>query len=136
MSRLAPNCYTYLAEVEWIREGSPWRPPETITLRDEAGVVIGSTIMATMTMTLYDVDTGAIVNGVDGTVDVKNTRSCSLNTSGVFVLTLLPGDTAMLNTAHDHELRRALIEYTWPTTPTKSDALEVTVVIRNLQKRG
>jgi hypothetical protein len=135
MSRIAPNCYAYLEAREWVREGTVWRPPDTITLRDEAGVTIGSTIMATMTMTLYDVDTGAIVNGVDGT-DVKNTRSCTLSTAGVFVLTLLGGDTVILDADRDYELRRALVEYTWPQAPTKSDCLEVTVAIRNVQKRG
>jgi hypothetical protein len=87
-------------------------------------------------LTLYDLTGGAnaIVGGVEQT-DIKNTRSCTISTGGVFVLTLLAADTVILDPAHDYEVRRALIEYTWPSVPTKSDALEVTFVVRNLTRR-
>lgn len=129
--------FEYLYESQWITEGSIWRPPDQIILHDEAGAVIPSTQMATMTMTIYDGTGGlqAIVNGVDGTTDVKNTRSCTLSTGGVFVLTLLPTDTAILVSTHAYEIRHVLVEYTWPSTPTKSDALQITCVIRNVTRR-
>jgi hypothetical protein len=129
--------FQFLHRDQWVTEGSIWRPPTTITLHDEAGAVIPSTQMATMLMTLYDLmdPTHPIVNGVNGTIDVKNARSCTLSTQGVFVLTLLPGDTVILDSTRPYEMRRALVEYEWPTTPTKSDALEVTFVVRNLLKR-
>jgi hypothetical protein len=128
--------FSYLYPSQWLIEGQIWRPPDTITLRDEAGVVIGSTAMATMVLTLYDLSGGqlAIVNSVEQT-DIKNARSCTLSTQGVFVLTLLPADNVILNAAHEYEIRRALIQYEWPSTPTKSDALEITYIVRNLARR-
>jgi hypothetical protein len=121
----------------WITEGAEWMPPDPIVLKDAAGAIIPSTQMATMTMTIQDWSNPAhpIVNGVDGTVDVKNTRGCSLSTQGVFKLVLLKEDTVILNDARGYEKRRILVEYEWPATPTKSDALEVFVIIRNLERR-
>lgn len=126
----------YLQTRQWITEGATWRVPETLTLRDDAGVGIPSTQMATLVMTLYDLmdPTYPLVNGVDH-LDIKNTRGCTLSPQGVLVVTLLPEDTVILDSRHAYERRRALIEYTWPLTPTKSDALELTVVVRNLTRR-
>jgi hypothetical protein len=91
--------------------------------------------MTTMTLTLYNptLSTHPIINEVDG-VDVKNTRSCTISTSGVFVLTLLPADTAIVDSARRYEIRRAMVEYTW-ASGAKADALEVTFVVRNLHLR-
>jgi hypothetical protein len=127
--------FTFRHESMWVTEGSEWRPPTTIILRDAAGAVIPSSQMATMLMTLYDTKTQAIVNGVDGTVDVKNVRSCVLSLQGVFTLTLLPADNIMLDPTRTYEERCALVQYQWPTVPTKSDALEVIYVVRNVAKR-
>jgi hypothetical protein len=127
----------YFHESQWLIEGSEWRPPTPFTLRDAAGAVIPSSQMATMTMTIQDWSDPAhpIVNGVNGTTDVKNTRGCTLSTAGVFVLTLLPADTMILNDAREYEIRRVMVEYAWPLVPTKSDAIEVFVVVRNLERR-
>lgn len=127
----------YLHQRQWVVEGSIWRPPETFTLRDEAGALIPPTQMATMLMTLYDRSDAqeTIVNGVDGTVDVKNARGCLLSATGVFTLTLQPGDTVILDPTQPYEIRCALVQYTWPATPTKSDSLDVTFVVRNVRKR-
>lgn len=125
---------SYLHTSQWVTEGSPWRPSEAITLRDEAGVPIGSTVMTTMLLTLYNVATDAIVNGLDGTVDVKNTRGCTLSTQGVFVLNLGSADTELLDPTKDYEVRRALVQLTW-AAGVKSDALEITFVVRNVHRR-
>ena len=125
----------YLHERFWVTEGSVWRPPEPITLRDEAGVPIGNALMSSMLMTLYNVETDAIVNGVDGTVSVMDgQRSCTLSAAGIYILTLLPADTVMLDSTLPYERRRALIRYQWPFVPTKADALQIDLVIRNLHR--
>ena len=128
--------FQFLYESQWITEGSTWRPPEVITLRDEAGVAISSSQIATLLLTLYDLSGGAnaIVNSVEQT-NIKNARSCLISSAGILTLTLLPADTAILVATRPYELRRVLVEYTWPSTPTKSDCLEVTVVIRNVARR-
>jgi hypothetical protein len=132
----------YLHDTQWVTEGSQWRPstrpptPDVITLRDEAGAVIGSTTMTTMILTLYDLmdPSHPIVGGIQG-VDIKNTRSCSLSTQGVFVLTLLPVDTIILHPTRSYERRMAIVEYSW-ASGAKSDALEVQFVVRNLGHRS
>jgi hypothetical protein len=128
---LPPFVYTHPAQ--WVTEGAPWQPPDVITLRDEAGTVISSTAMTTLVLTLYDVKTQAIVNGV-AAVDVKNTRGCTLSPGGVFLLKLGSTDTAMLNPVHGYEVRRALVQYQW-AAGAKSDAVEITFVVRNLLHR-
>jgi hypothetical protein len=133
MGAIGRNRYEYLYETEWIIEGAPWQSPEPITLRDEAGVVISSSQMATMLMTIYNVATDTVIPGADG-VDVKNLRGCSLSTQGIFLLKLLSADTVMLDPTRVYERRRVLIRYTWPTSPTKADALELTMVVRNLHR--
>jgi hypothetical protein len=125
----------YMHPSEWITERSIWRPPDTITLRDEAGVAISSATMTTMVMTIYDLSGSDhdIVNAVEQ-VDVKNVRSCSISSQGIFVPVLLPGDTIILDDAHVYEMRAVLIEYTW-ASGTKADALKLVVIIRNLERR-
>lgn len=137
MGLISRNRYEYLYETEWIMEGALWQPLDVITLRDEAGAVIGSTQMATMLMTIYNAATNAIVNGVDGTISVKNARSCTLSSQGIFVPKLLSADTfaAITITSQVYEVIKILVQYTWPSTPTKSDALEITVAIRNVHRR-
>jgi hypothetical protein len=128
----------YLDDRYWITKGSIWRPPDTILLRDEAKLPIGNAVMTSMLMTIYDLEapTHAFVNGVDGTVSVLNARGCTLSPTGVFVLTLSPpgspGDTAILVNQRTYERRRILIAYTW-AGGLKPDALEITVVIRNVE---
>jgi hypothetical protein len=138
MGQVAKNRYEYLHyDTESIVEGSEWQVPDVITLRDAAGVVIPSSQMATMTLTLQDWSdpTHPIVNGVDGTVDVKNARSCTLSTQGIFKLVLLKEDTIILNDARSYEIKRVMVEYQWPAVPTKSDALEIFIIVRNLERR-
>jgi hypothetical protein len=137
VGEVAKNRYEYLYETEWITEGSEWRIPTPVTLRDAAGLAISSSQMATMTMTIQDWSdpTHPIVNGVDGTTDIKNLRGCTLSPLGVFVLTLLKEDTVILNDARGYEMKRIMVEFQWPTVPTKSDALEVFIIVRNLERR-
>lgn len=131
--------FSYLADRAWITKGSIWKPPEIITLRDEANAPIGNALMTSMLMTMYDLEdpTHPIVNGVDGTVSVLNARGCTLSSTGVFGLTLsppgFPGDTAILVSSRTYERRKILIAYTW-AGGLKPDALELTVVIRNVEK--
>jgi hypothetical protein len=135
VGQVAKNRYEYLHyDTESIIEGSEWQVPDVITLRDAAGVAIPSSQMATMVMTLYNVSTNSIVNGVEQT-DIKNTRSCSLSTQGILKVILLTDDTQIINPVNAYEIRRILIEYTWPIVPTKSDAIEITIIIRNVARR-
>jgi hypothetical protein len=122
----------YLQQTQIVAEGQTWRPAP-ITLKDEAGNVITSSAMSTMVLTLYDVRTRAIVNSVDQ-VNIKNTGRGAINSSGIFTLTLLPADTAIVNDTNPYEVRRALVQYTW-AAGVKADAIEITFVVRNLHRR-
>jgi hypothetical protein len=126
---------SYMHESFWIVEGAEWSPPEAIILRDKAGAPIGNSLMSTMFLTLYNVVTDEIVNGADGTVSVlPPAHGCTLSSTGVFVLTLLAGDTAIVDPTRTYEHRRALIRYQWPTVPTKADALQIDFIVRNLRR--
>ena len=113
---------------------------ETITLRDQAGVPIGNSLMSSMLLTLYECRriTDPIINGADGTVSVLSTRNCTLSAAGLFGLVLggpgSAGDTAILDDTHIYERRTALVQYTW-AAGTKRDALEVTFIVRNVIRR-
>lgn len=126
--------FRYTRQSQWAIEGSTWRPPGTITLRDEAGQAIGSTVINTLTLTLYDKSGSApdIVNGVEE-VNIKNTGRGQLSSTGVLTLTLTPQDTALIDATHAYEVRGALVRYTW-ANETKADAIEITFYIRNLSR--
>lgn len=132
---------SYFYQHQWALEGSTWRPstspptPDIITLRDEAGTIITSSSMTSMLMTVYDRSGGekAIINGVER-VEVKNTRSCTLNSLGIFTLVLLPTDMVILDSARTYEQRTALIEYTW-ASGAKADALEIDFIVKNVGRR-
>jgi len=77
-------------------------------------------------MTLYDPETGRVVNGNDQT-DISSSVS-----SGVLALTLAVGDTATIHADQASERRVALFEFTWSTT--RKGKHEVSFEVVNLQK--
>jgi hypothetical protein len=140
------HSYKYLSDEQQIIEGSTWR--FSTTLRDEAGNIISGSSLATCLLTLYDTATGELIESEPGPlpcerINIKNVGRGTISSQGVLVLTLrgetdslsLPSDTNILDDTKGYELRTCLIEYSWPATPTKADAIEVIFRIRNLVRR-
>lgn len=122
---------------EYVTEGSTWRPP-VMTLKDHAGAIISGSNLHTMVLTLYDLPSETIV----GTppvqqIDIKNVVGGrgAITTQGVFTLTLTKEDTLSAAEATRLQVRRALVEYTWPAGGANADAIELTFVIRQVRKR-
>jgi hypothetical protein len=128
--------FRYLHPSEAITEGSTYRFP-AMTLYDEKGAIIPGTSLMTMVLTLYAPDTSLldIVANLEQT-DIKNDgQRGSINSSGVFTLTLLPADTIIVTAMNRLERRIALIEYTYASGGAKADAIEIEFVIKNLARR-
>jgi len=83
------------------------------TFRDQAGVPIASALITSITLTLYDLKTGQIINGRNA-VTVQNTNGGSIHaTSGLFTMTFSPGDSAIVTTTEAEEHHEAIIQVTW-----------------------
>lgn len=104
----------------------------TGTLVDETGAVIAAASLSTLTLTLYNLTTLAIVNSVTA-VNILNTGRGTVGTAGEFVLTLLPADSPMVDTANDTETRVALVEWTY-AAGAKAGKHEYVYDVRNLNK--
>lgn len=84
----------------------PWQ------LVDENANDIDPTTVTAMTLTLYDVATQAIVNGVDH-ANILNAGRGLLNSEGVLYMSLLPADNVILDPALNNEQHVALVEWTY-----------------------
>ena len=82
------------------------------TLQDEAGVAIPLASLTTVTLTIYNQRTSAIVNARDET-DIKNAGPGAVSAGGVLTLTLTPADMAIVDAALPREPRVALIAWTY-----------------------
>lgn len=91
------------------------------------------TTMSTITMTLYDKVTGAIINSRDH-VNIFNTGGGTLDALGYFTLILAPEDNVILNPAVNlQELHVLLLEWTYEGG-TKKGKQEILIGVKNLQK--
>jgi hypothetical protein len=90
-------------------------------------VVIPGSSLSTMTLTLYNEHTSAIVNGRDH-VDIKP----NVDGAGQLVFPLLVADMVILDATKKEEYRRALIEWTWSTT--KRGSWEAQFIVQNLHR--
>lgn len=107
----------------------------TATLQDEAGDAIASNDLTTLTLTLYDKKTGAVINSVSDT-NILNTGRGSVNGSGVLTLTLTPDDNPIVGSSHgagNIELHIAMLKWTW-NEGTKAGHAEILVPVQNLLK--
>ena len=90
----------------------------TATLKDADSVVIPSANISTITLTLYNVADGEIINSREDQ-DVKNTNNVVINaTSGLLTWTMQAADNPISDTSLDWEHHRALFEFTFSGTGT------------------
>lgn len=103
----------------------------TATLKDENGVVISLGNITTATMTLFDVETGTIINSRNAQ-DIKNANNVTIHaTSGLLTWSLQPADTIIVDSTRPGEEHRAEITVVYNSRVNKH---EVVMYIRNLTK--
>ncbi len=84
-----------------------------------------------MTLTLYDVDTGGIINSKNGT-DVKNANGVTISEAGALAWIMEADDNPIVTTAELIEHHRALFQWTWGGG--KKGKHEVDIFVENLTK--
>ena len=96
---------------QYVGEGTHWL--YTTTLTDKAGIAIGSAQLATLTLTLINVAVTphTIVNAVNQ-VNINNEGRGVISVPGILSLTLSGADTAVIDSTHAMEQRRARLEWT------------------------
>ena len=107
----------------------------TATITDEAETAIALSAMTTLTLTLYDAETGTVINSRNDQ-DVLNTNNVTVSSAGLLTWLIQPADNAIVGTrrrAGQYEKHVALFEYTW-SSGSKASKHEVTLEIRQLDK--
>ena len=89
----------------------------TATMYDETGTVIDGTAMDTMTLTLYDKKTGAVINSRSAQ-NVKNTNGVAVTSAGALTWTIAYADTAMVG-SEGRERHVATFIGTWDSGAKK-----------------
>lgn len=107
----------------------------TAVLTDEEGVAIDGTILTTMVLTLYNLDSDLTIINSRNDQDVLNTNGVTIDASGNLTWTISPADNAIVNSAAAAERHVALFEYTW-SLGAKAGKHEVILVVKNLAQVG
>ncbi len=101
-------------------------------LKDETDTVIPAASLTALTLTLYNVATGAIINSRNAQ-NVLNANNVTVDASGNLVWTVQPGDNAIVDTSLDREDHVALFKFEW-SSPTKRGYHQVVLRAQNMAK--
>lgn len=107
----------------------------TTTVTDESGDAIAGSSLTTLTLTLYNKSTGAVINSVSET-NILNTGRGSVSEAGVLTLTLEPEDMQVVDSelkAGNIEHHVALIVWTWDSGGKRGHD-ELIIPVRNSLK--
>jgi len=102
------------------------------TVVNEAGTALPAASLATLTLTLYDRTSGTIINSRDNQ-NVLNTNGVTVDSAGVFLWTLTPLDTIIVDATKSLETHVGLFTWTYDSG-TKTGRHEIVHVVRNLTK--
>ncbi len=102
----------------------------TATIKDELNAVVPAASLTTMTLTLYNIADGAIINSRDAQ-DVLNANNVVITAGGVLTWTLQQGDNEIIDTTLEYEAHMALFEYTW-AAGAKGSVHEVNLIVESL----
>jgi len=103
----------------------------TAVIKDEAGVAVPSANLTTLTLTLYKISNGNILNSRDD-VNVLNTGGGTVDANGNLIMTLDPLDNILTN-GRSTEEHRAMFKYTY-NSGAKTGFHEVEFTVGNLRK--
>lgn len=101
-------------------------------LKDETGASIPVANVGSLTLTLTNVATGAIINGRNAQ-DVLNQNQVTLDGNGRLTYTLQPADTAIQDATNDYETHRATFICLFNAGAGKA-TWDVDILIRNLSQ--
>lgn len=101
-------------------------------LVDESAAVLAAASLTTLTVTLYDKETGAIINLRDDT-NILNTNGGTVDANGNLAWTMDPADNPISDATLHIEKHIALFEWTW-TAGAKADKEEFEIPVRNMAK--
>jgi hypothetical protein len=101
-------------------------------LQDETGAGVPAASLTSFTLTLYDLNTGQILNSRNAQ-NVLNANGVTVDSNGNVVWTLSPADNAIVTDALGVETHIALFQWTW-AGGLKGANVEVAIPVRNLAK--
>lgn len=96
-------------------------------LQDETGAGIPAASLTTLTLTIVDTITKAVVNSCQD-VNILNTGRGTVDTSGNVVVTLTAADTALLVSTHTREFRSLCLLWTY-ASGAKSGGHEAQIML-------
>jgi len=117
------------AEVDIFEVPELSTPVYRSALIDDLGEPVQGALLTTLTLTVLQEYTLAVVNGRDGQ-NVLNTNGVTIDTDGMLRWGLTVDDTVILNDALRKEMHRALFAWTFDSG-TKSGNKEVIIMITN-----
>lgn len=104
----------------------------SFTLKDEAGVAVAAASLTSATLTLYEPESGAIVNSRNAQ-NVLNLNNVTIDSNGGVAWTIQSADVTLLDATRGTEVHRALFFFSW-SGGTKGKPHEVDLVLENLGK--
>jgi len=106
----------------------------TATIEDESGTALAAASLTTLTLTLYDRETGTIINSRSAQ-NVLNANNVTVSAAGVMVWSMQPADNAIVGSpaAGQPEIHIALFEWTW-ASGAKAGKYEVQIDVTQLTK--
>ncbi|MCK9568735.1 hypothetical protein M0R72_07330 [Candidatus Pacearchaeota archaeon] len=106
------------------------------TIKDENGTALTSGDLSTLTLTLYDKDTEAIINSRDSQ-DVLNKNGVTVGAAGALTWVMTPDDNVIVTTTSyapgQWESHIALFEWTWSSS-TKAGKYQVQIDVEQMAK--
>jgi hypothetical protein len=81
-------------------------------LQDQAGTAVGSAELQSLTLSVADTNTKAIINSVSA-LDILNTGRGRVDDQGNLAVTLLPADTALQDPNSSREYRSLIIDFVY-----------------------
>ena len=107
----------------------------TANLTDETASALSLSSLHTITLTLYDKESGTIINSRSDQ-DVKNTNNVTITSGGVLTWSVQPADNLVVGTnirVGGYETHVALFEYTWDSGAS-AGRHELEIEVRQLDK--
>lgn len=117
-----------------VQEGTT--PIYSARLRDENDDPILLADLSTITLTYYDVASGAILNSREAQ-NIKNANNVEINaTSGVLTWQLQPGDTTIYGSVEHGDVEPHIALFEWTLANGRRGKHELQLDILNLEKVG
>lgn len=96
----------------------------SLQLTDEGGEALDRDRIASLTLTLYDEDSEAVINEREDQ-SILNANGGSVDASGLLTLTLDPADNPILATGKEQERHVALLTWEWGADGATPEATPV-----------